>query len=148
MNWKVTAWENTKKPASIIIKAGADINAINHHGDTLLDHAVWDGNFKAVKFLVKHGANVETDTNCLKTAIKTPYYKTLSDQLQIIKYLLKEGSATNPPLDIPLLITAVNYPNNPEIVKLLLDNGTHVNNLIDPNSNNLRGRGETALKQN
>jgi len=41
-----------------LIARGADVNATNRYGVTLLGTAIINGNFKVIQYLVEHGADV------------------------------------------------------------------------------------------
>ncbi|KAF6035297.1 PPP1R27 [Bugula neritina] len=66
-----------------------DLSAINSAGLTALHQAVLDGNFKAVRLLLKHGA----DVNKVDEDSWTPLHAACAEgQADIARYLLKQGA--------------------------------------------------------
>lgn len=52
---------DNRKMASFLIKAGADVNAVDKDGRTALMDAAWYGDLEMVKLLVEHGADIELE---------------------------------------------------------------------------------------
>merc|ERR1719383_1096773 len=69
-----------------------DINGIGDSGMTPLHQAVLDGNFEAVRLLLRNGADInKLDEDCW-----TPLHAACAEgHVDIVKYLLDEGADTS-----------------------------------------------------
>ncbi|XP_055955659.1 putative ankyrin repeat protein RF_0381 [Patella vulgata] len=75
----------------ILIKAGADVNARDRKGQSILHHSVEFGDVKYVKILIEAGAKVKVKD---KKGYKPIYYccKTFFDPVEKVKLLLEAGA--------------------------------------------------------
>jgi uncharacterized protein len=90
-----------RKRLAALLKSGADINAADKNGVTALHHAVRFRNVRAVRTLIKHGADV--NQVCRKSG-STPLHRAVlttgapgsagkrQDALQIIRMLIAAGA--------------------------------------------------------
>ncbi len=78
------------KILKLLIKFGADVN-MQVYGDSALASAVMKGNVKVVKYLVEHGANVNT-VDLFGNTILINLCNLKNEQYEIAKYLIKKGA--------------------------------------------------------
>lgn len=117
---------------------GANINPTNINSPLLV--AVQKANFKAIKFLVRHGADINILYNCHTPLLSAFNIKKIDRYKSIIDYLLDNGADPNkvcPDHDHvliaqPLTLALKYYKNsdnniiNEEIIKKLLDKGANM----------------------
>jgi ankyrin repeat protein len=141
-----------KKVAVIkrLVRAGANVNAKDWHGETVLMIAADGGYSKIVELLIRHGANVNTLNNFGQTVLLyiTRYHRDhYCRNPKIIELLIQAGANVNArdhrrktalinissipsTVDIPasqLLSFVVYYPDIIESVELLIRAGANVN---------------------
>ena len=134
------ASSNTNKydVLKLLIERGADVNAKNESGDSILTWACRSSMLDLVKILVGHGANVNIRNRdgitplgevCDMSRLRLGHDE--DKYLEIAKYLINHGADVNVKGkngDTPLLILCHNYWTvNLELVKLLINNGANVN---------------------
>jgi len=91
-----------------LINQGANVNAINEFGDSMLMELIYDFhdvNFDAVKIMVESGVNLNYEdegTNCL-------YHACLSHKVELVEFLLKAGANPNCKIDNESLLEWVSF---------------------------------------
>lgn len=109
--------------ATILLEAGAEVDARDDEGSTALHHAAHQDHVEVVKVLIAHGANVEAvtaDDNA------TPlYFAALGDSEQCAALLLKHGA--NPNAVTREGGTPLHVTNNGALVEMLIRSGADVN---------------------
>ena len=68
-------YEKHQETVKLLIENGADPNAPDRVGRTILHHAAVDGDFELVEFLVKHGADVNKESIEPLTALELSHNK-------------------------------------------------------------------------
>ena len=124
---------NTVEYARLLLSSGADINAENYKGETLLHKAVSSRNTELVEFLLESGADcsIEDDEG------KTPFHFVLT--IEDARLLLKAGANINAQDDEDkTLLHQAASSCNVELIKFLLESGADCNIKDDD-------RGRTAL---
>ena len=100
----------------LLIDSGADVNA---NGDYALRCALGNDKFEVAKFLLDHGANVNT------ALIRASADGQLEvGELEVVKYLLDHGADIHADNDAAL--RSASYQGHLEIVKILLDHGADI----------------------
>jgi ankyrin repeat protein len=132
------------KTVKLLLDKGADINARNEEGATLLIEAAGFGRLAIVKMLIQKGADLEARSNNGGTALHAAAcdcaLATMPDTYDVVKLLLEKGAAINAKDNegyTPLMIASGGGVVKTDIVRLLLENGakTRLKN----------ARGETAI---
>jgi|GEM_PF-1147948 len=117
----VAAKTGKPKCATALIKAGADVNAVNEQGRTPLHAAATHNHLDIIKTLVENGANVNVRSKNLGTPL---HDAAVNGNLEVAKYLLAKGAdinATSKRGVTPL--TAALTRNRKEVAKLFIDKG-------------------------
>jgi hypothetical protein len=109
----------------LIIDDGADINAKNIDGMTLLMYASLRGHLETVRTLIVKGADVNAKKNDGVTSLM---YASLGGHLEIVQALLAKGADVNAKKNdgITALLVATKS-GKPEVVQALLAKGADVN---------------------
>jgi len=111
----------------LLIEVGADINAKDSDGDTVLMYASQkDYYINVVKLLIKAGADVNAKNNFEETALM---WASKNDNKEIVKLLIEAGAdvnAKNKFKNTALMLASIN--NHLNIVKLLIKAGANINN--------------------
>ena len=76
------AWQNDAEGAEILIRAGADVNAVGEMGETPLHVAITQGNLELVRLLIVAGA----DPNIRSEFDETPREKAIKGGGPIAEY--------------------------------------------------------------
>lgn len=109
-----------------IIASGADINAINKDGMTVLIVAAESGNIDIVKELINAGANVNKSSSIGWTPLMGASFE---GNTEVVKELINSGADINA-FGIKYKNTALMQAirgENPEIVKILVEAGADIN---------------------
>ncbi|MBR1778317.1 MAG: ankyrin repeat domain-containing protein [Alphaproteobacteria bacterium] len=131
------------KPVSavkLLIKNGADINARDEYGETLLKKSAHYIDLETAETLLALGADIRTKNNFGETVVSSAV---TNKDIRVVKFLLDKGAVayinTKSGFDerTPLMIAS--FAQSPEMIELLLQYGADVN-AADKN-------GETALMQ-
>jgi ankyrin repeat protein len=107
------------------IQSGADVDAADEEGRTLLQIASETGHIEAVRILLAAGADVDAFDDCGETPL---FAALLMFESEIVRLLLGAGANVNVlsrAWHTPLWFAVLN--DDPELVKLLLDAGACVN---------------------
>jgi len=96
---------NNIEGAEILVKHGANPNAISNRGVTALMQACQHGNFEIVKILIEMGANVKTEDMAINSPIT---YAILGQNPSVVKILLENGVNINKPKNIILNMIWIN----------------------------------------
>jgi ankyrin repeat protein len=92
----IVAGEGKLDLAKLLVKYGADVNAVDVDGNTALMNAASFGNLDIVKFLVEHGANVNAAATVAGfTGYTALIYASERGQVNVVKYLIKHGANIN-----------------------------------------------------
>ena len=102
MNDTAGAGEGSDKVASLLLDAGADINAQKNNGTTILHDAAENGFLELASLLIDRGANVEAKDNDGRTPLHGAF-----------------GGVIDP------ITKSANMPNE-DVASLLLDHGANV----------------------
>ena len=131
---RVTSLDVPVEVAECLIKLGADVNAIDERGKTILMNAVRnhrqnfdvvkDPDYELVKLLLENGANVQAVDERGGTVL---IYAASRSEPEILKLLLDHGADINAQDEngITALMLAVRS-NSSEAIKLLLDAGAKI----------------------
>lgn len=117
----VAAWNGHIEVCALLLARGADINAKNRYGLSVLGHAAYQGHNEVVELLKKNGATEEPELTELHLAAWKGYEERVKD-------LIAAGAEVNVADDngdTPLHY-ALRYIY-PEVVILLLEHGANVN---------------------
>lgn len=101
----IGAWEGNIPMMALFLSHGADVNAVNAHGETALLHASWKGHLDAVRWLVAQGAQ----PNRQGKAWSALHYAAFAGHAGIVRYLLTQGAdmnALSPNGSTPLMMAA------------------------------------------
>ena len=131
----IGAWEGNIPMMALFLSHGADINAVNAHGETALLHASWKGHLDAVRWLVAQGAQV----NRQGKAWSALHYAAFAGHVDIVRYLLTQGAdmnALSPNGSTPLMMAA--REGRAEIAKALLKAGAQGGIVNDNGENAVR----------
>jgi ankyrin repeat protein/beta-lactamase regulating signal transducer with metallopeptidase domain len=112
----------------LLLEKGADIEARQEHDATPLACATYDGNTETTKFLIEHGANMETKLNDGET---TPLLRAVSQQhVDTARLLLNKGANIHATwrglsaVHVAMLSDRLsNRKSDREMVKLLIERG-------------------------
>lgn len=112
----------------ICIEAGADVNAHDDSGNTVLMYAVEPGydNSVKIKFLLEHGADIEAIVGEVFTVLMASIMRTKCvENMQTLIHAGTSVNATNAYSATPLMLAVV-Y-RNIDYVRILLEAGADVN---------------------
>ncbi|MDO9272171.1 MAG: ankyrin repeat domain-containing protein [Rugosibacter sp.] len=101
----IGAWEGNIPMMALFLSRGADINAVNAHGETALLHASWKGHLDAVRWLIAQGAQPSRQGK----AWSALHYAAFAGYEAIVRYLLTQGAevdALSPNGSTPLMMAA------------------------------------------
>lgn len=101
----IGAWEGNISMMALFLSRGADVNAVNVHGETALLHASWKGHLDAVRWLVAQGAQL----NRQGKAWSALHYAAFAGHEAVVRYLLTQGAEVNalsPNGSTPLMMAA------------------------------------------
>jgi ankyrin repeat protein len=106
--------------ASFLIEHGADVNARDWTGQTVLEVAAWTGQLQMVRFLLIRGANIQAK-NLIANAAE-------SNNADLVRFLLDRGAQINGGLcrSQPALVWIV-LGSNHAALRLLLERGAEPN---------------------
>ena len=113
-----------------LLKKGAYIEAKVKYGRSFYNALLWaskNNHFEIIKFLVEHGADINSGKN---SAVNTPLINAVrSKRFDIVKYLVSKGADVNNKLieKSTALINAVYPAESFEIVQFLVERGADVN---------------------
>lgn len=104
-----------------LVEAGADINATQEDGTSLLMFAVMHQDFDVADFLIQHGADVNAMDEHDKTALMLAAYFNFVD---LLKLLLSHGALVNKKAEngITALMFAA-FQNSVSVIEPLIDHG-------------------------
>ena len=75
-----------------LVAAGADVNAPDHKGNLVLNHAALSGNVDLCRFLLENGANLDATDKEGKTAL---HWAAMSGENDVLRLLIRCGSNVN-----------------------------------------------------
>lgn len=131
----IGAWEGNIPMMALFLSHGADVNAVNAHGETALLHASWKGHLDAVRWLVAQGAQA----NRQGKAWSALHYAAFAGHADIVRYLLTQGAdmnALSPNGSTPLMMAA--REGRAEIATALLKAGAQGGIVNDNGENAVR----------
>ena len=119
----------------LLVENGADINASDRYGDTVLIYAIQDLHFDIIKYLIQNGADIHHVNKKGKTPLMVavdnspfefPNVKYSNDKLMVIKLLIEHGADINAsnPYNGETLIEQVDI-RYVDIIKYLIENGAN-----------------------
>lgn len=121
----------------LLVTKGANVNAVNNHGDTVLTRGAQSGNADVVQLLVQSGADVGAmDVNKIAALVAGAW----NCYWDVFRFLLECRANVNAAGDrghAGLILMCAAESANPEIARLLIENGANVDGVDN--------RGETAL---
>jgi len=104
--FRSTKLKNAKEVVKILLRYGADVNAVNKNGRTLLHLAVSYADLDLIKLLVENGANINTKDNNGRTVLYDAINRVKKENedkiKEIIKYLLEKGANPNETIRLKL----------------------------------------------
>ena len=110
---------------AMLLEKGADMNATDNYGETVLQWASENGHTEIVKMLLEKGADVNAKRNCGNAALSSASY---GGYTEIVKMLLKNGAIVNAEDNHGWTALQLASENGRiEIVKMLLADGADVN---------------------
>ncbi|MDR2947525.1 MAG: ankyrin repeat domain-containing protein [Candidatus Adiutrix sp.] len=122
--------------AEILLKAGADVNAKDSLGATVLHQAVISGHLDFIRTLLVAGADVNAidnygNTPLVEAAGRSAVPLSVDEHIALLKLLLDAGADIRhgQPRTAPL--TSAAFSSEPEIIELLLEAGCLVNEEIE-----------------
>lgn len=101
----IGAWEGNISMMALFLSRGANVNAVNVHGETALLHASWKGHLDAVRWLIAQGAQPVRQGK----AWSALHYAAFAGHAAIVRYLLTQGAEVNalsPNGSTPLMMAA------------------------------------------
>src|SRR5438045_9357798 len=104
------------------LKDGANVDAVDHLGQTALILVATEGNARAVQILLDAGADLEQRTNYGPFGLTALEQAASWEQFEVATLLLKAGARPDAPSEsgtTPLMIAAAR--GNPALVQLLRD---------------------------
>ncbi|HEY8855932.1 MAG TPA: ankyrin repeat domain-containing protein [Rugosibacter sp.] len=131
----IGAWEGNIPMMALFMSHGADVNAVNVHGETALLHASWKGHLDAVRWLIVQGAQ----PNRQGKAWSALHYAAFAGHEEIVRYLLTQGAEVNalsPNGSTPLMMAA--REGQAEIATSLLTAGAQGGIVNDNGENAVR----------
>lgn len=130
----IGAWEGNVPMMELFLARGADVAAINRHGEQALQLAAWRGHLGAVRWLLDHGASLNRNGK----AWSALHYAVFAGHGEVARMLMERGADVNAraPNDATVLMMAAREGRE-ELAKSLIDAGA------DPRLTN--DRGDSAL---
>lgn len=141
--------EDNEQEINRLFQDGADINMVNQHGLSLLQHAVCKGAYKSINCLIERGLQVDANTDDRRTTTSLHLAAIVNKQFnsdegsQTIRYLLKNGTvnAQDDLGNTPLYYLAENYYSSGDFCCYFLEHFLRAG--ADPGIKNKVG--ETAI---
>ena len=108
------------------METGADINATEENGFTVLRNAIWSDSYDIAEYLLSKGASIDNQNDVLISAVISRY--PFDNQLKTLDFLLATGFDINAQYDHgrTLLFNAANR-NQVELCQYLLSLGADMN---------------------
>ena len=120
------SWSGNAKIVSLLLAAGANVNAQNDHGLSGLHWAAEKGYADVARVLIDAKIDIHLVTK--KNGNTALITATLSGQYEIVEILIKAGSDINYKNYYGnSAILVIDKNNIPEILQLLIDNGANIN---------------------
>ena len=121
--WKVATNTGDAELTRRLLDAGADINALDDHGQTALMNAAHNGHLEVVELLVKRGANLNHTAKYHLTALML---SVIARHAEVVRVLVQAGADTQRRGCEPFANTPLEYSQQKgyaEIVKILRSAG-------------------------
>jgi len=109
-----------------LIDGGADINFIDHHGDTMLNRAITSGNYDVARLLLSKGADKNAKGMDGWTPLHVAIYKGNYGMIDTLVTEYKADLSLQDELGQTPLHQAATY-NQPNTIRLLVKNGANIN---------------------
>lgn len=128
----------SKKVISRLLKLGADVNATDENGYTVLNHACLSRNTKILKYLIKNGADVngyneqDEDDVELSDGGSELFFAVMNGNIEIVKILLENGADPNRYRYSRSPLIKASHSKEPysiEMIELLLKFGADITNV-------------------
>jgi serine/threonine-protein phosphatase 6 regulatory ankyrin repeat subunit B len=114
------------KKVNDLLARGADPNALDSEGISVLAHAAARGNLQILQALVEHGADVRARDRNGDTPLLSAVTYPLLD-VAVVKFLVEHGADLNAENHGWNVLRGASYLGNPSVVRFLLDQGVDVN---------------------
>ncbi len=127
LHW--AAYRSDDRAATVLVGAGADLNAVNRYGQTPLSLAAASGSADLVRLLVKAGAEVGTADAALPDRQTTLMLAARTGSVGALRVLLEHGAMVNA-AETRTGTTALMWAaleNRPDAVRVLVEAGADVN---------------------
>ena len=132
---------NNLEIVKLLVKYGADVNAIDHYRIPVIDRAVVSRDINIIRFLIDNGADIESAETSDKGSQYSPidllYYPIIEGRLDIVKLLLENGAKASLEDRPGEVLSTTVARGNLHMAQFLLEYGVDVNAR--------RYRGQTAL---